>query len=51
MPADPARYAAELYRTLHALDEETLDWIAVEPPPDSPEWAGIDDRLQRAAAI
>jgi len=51
MPADPARYAAALYETLHRLDDEHLDWIAVELPPDEPEWAGIRDRLQRAAAI
>jgi L-threonylcarbamoyladenylate synthase len=50
MPADPAQFAAALYETLHCLDEEHLDWIAVELPPDEPEWAGIRDRLQRAAA-
>jgi L-threonylcarbamoyladenylate synthase len=50
MPDDPARYAAALYETLHRLDEEGFDWIGVEPPPDTPEWAGINDRLQRAAA-
>lgn len=49
MPADPAAYAALLYRTLHDLDTLQLDWIAVEPPPDTPEWAGILDRLTRAA--
>ncbi|MCU1261116.1 MAG: translation factor, partial [Bryobacterales bacterium] len=49
MPADPAGYAALLYRTLHHLDTLHLDWIAVEPPPDTPEWAGIRDRLTRAA--
>jgi L-threonylcarbamoyladenylate synthase len=51
MPADPTQYAALLYEMLHRLDEEHLDWIAVELPPDEPEWAGIRDRLQRAAAI
>jgi len=51
MPTDPARYAAALYETLHRLDDEHLDWIAVELPPDEPEWAGIRDRLHRAAAI
>ena len=51
MPADPAQYAAALYGTLHALDDEAFDWIAVEPPPDSPEWTAINDRLRRAAAI
>lgn len=49
MPADPRAYAATLYRTLHRLDEEGLDWIAVERPPDRPEWAGVLDRLTRAA--
>ena len=51
MPADPAQYAAALYSILHSLDEEAFDWIAVEAPPDSPEWAAIHDRLKRAAAI
>jgi L-threonylcarbamoyladenylate synthase len=50
MPADPRAYAAVLYETLHRLDAQSLDWIAVEPPPDTPEWAGILDRLRRAAA-
>ena len=48
MPADPQAYAAVLYETLHRLDAQSLDWIAVEPPPDTPEWAGILDRLRRA---
>jgi len=50
MPADPAHYAATLYETLHRLDDEGFDWIAVEPPPDEPAWAGITDRLKRAAS-
>lgn len=50
MPADPQAYAAALYETLHRLDAQSLDWIAIEPPPDTPEWAGILDRLRRAAA-
>jgi len=50
MPADPGRYAAALYETLHRLDDEGFDWIAVEPPPDEPAWAGITDRLKRAAS-
>ena len=49
MPSDPARYAASLYETLHRLDDAGFDWIAVEPPPDTLEWAGINDRLRRAA--
>jgi L-threonylcarbamoyladenylate synthase len=50
MPADPRSYAAALYRTLHRLDAQALDWIAIEPPPDTPEWAGVLDRLRHAAA-
>ncbi len=49
MPADPRAYAAALYDTLHRLDGRHLDWIAVEAPPDAPEWAGVLDRLRRAA--
>jgi len=50
LPESPAAAAAELYATLHKLDQMNLDWIAVELPPDTPEWAGVRDRLQRAAA-
>jgi len=49
MPALPEAYAALLYSRLHELDREGLDWIAVEFPPDSREWAAIRDRLTRAA--
>ncbi len=49
MPADPLAYAAALYDTLHRLDAESHDWIAIERPPDTPEWAGVLDRLRRAA--
>lgn len=48
MPDDPARYAARLYAVLHELDREGLPWIAVETPPDAPEWEAIRDRLRRA---
>ena len=49
MPADAREYAAVLYETLHRLDAEGLDWIAIDEPPDAPEWAGVRDRLRRAA--
>ncbi len=49
MPAEAREYAATLYRTLHQLDREGLDWIAVERPPDAPEWAAVHDRLGRMA--
>jgi len=50
MPAAPRDYAAALYATLHRCDEQGYDWIAVEEPPDLPEWAAIRDRLRRAAS-
>jgi L-threonylcarbamoyladenylate synthase len=49
MPAQPEAYAAQLYRRLHELDREGLDWIAVEYPPETREWTAIRDRLTRAA--
>jgi L-threonylcarbamoyladenylate synthase len=49
MPAQADAYAAALYGQLHELDREGLDWIAVEFPPESAEWAAIRDRLTRAA--
>ena len=49
MPSDPVPYAAALYSTLHRLDQENLDWIAVEPPPETSHWAGVLDRLRHAA--
>ena len=49
MPTGSAEYAAQLYRTLHELDLENYDWIAVDTPGDNPEWDAIRDRLSRAA--
>jgi L-threonylcarbamoyladenylate synthase len=49
MPPDAPGYAAALYEILHRLDDRGFDWIAVEQPPEWPEWAGILDRLRRAS--
>jgi L-threonylcarbamoyladenylate synthase len=49
MPLDAEPYAAQLYRVLHQLDAENWPWIAVEMPPDAPDWSAIRDRLTRAA--
>ena len=47
---DHEREAGDLAaQTLHQLDGESLDWIAIERVPDSTEWLGIRDRLDRAA--
>lgn len=49
MPDDAPAYAAKLYSALHELDAQGYDWIAITLPPDTPEWAGVRDRLLRAA--
>jgi L-threonylcarbamoyladenylate synthase len=49
MPDNAREYAATLYARLRAADEEQWDWIAVEKPAATPEWAGILDRLKRAS--
>ena len=49
MPAEAGGYAARLYATLHELDAAGYHRILVERVPDEPEWAGVRDRLLRAA--
>ncbi|HVW07113.1 MAG TPA: L-threonylcarbamoyladenylate synthase [Bryobacteraceae bacterium] len=49
LPSDPAAAAETLYGRLHELDEQGFDWIAIDLPPETPEWAGIRDRIIRAA--
>jgi len=48
-PRDAAGYAHVLYANLRRLDEAGCDAIIVERPPQAPEWAAINDRLDRAA--
>ena len=50
MPADPAQAARQLFAVLREFDAQGVDQIWVETPPDTPAWAGVRDRLQRAAA-
>jgi L-threonylcarbamoyladenylate synthase len=49
MPSDPQQYAAKLYAELRKADAEDWNWIAIEKPPETPEWEGILDRLTRAS--
>ena len=49
MPSDRNSYAQRLYAELHQADGEGWDWIAVEKPPETPDWAAIHDRLRRAS--
>ena len=50
LPDSPEPYARQLYGVLRQADAGGFDWIAVLPPLPSPAWAGILDRLERAAA-
>jgi len=50
MPENAANYGTILYSTLHDLDNEHFDSIAIEPLPPGAEWDGIRDRLMRATA-
>ncbi len=49
-PREAGGYAHALYANLRALDDAGCDAILVEKPPQTPEWAAINDRLARAAA-
>ncbi len=49
-PADPERFARELYDTLRRLDALGLQRLLVERVPESPRWDAVRDRLARAAA-
>ena len=50
MPDQPQAAAHELFAVLHELDALGVSLIWVEQPPDTPDWDGVRDRLQRAAA-
>lgn len=49
-PDTAAAAAHELFGVLRELDGLGVDCILVEAPPADPEWEGVRDRLQRAAA-
>jgi L-threonylcarbamoyladenylate synthase len=48
-PTEPQAYAHQLYAVLRRLDQLQLDRLLIETPPSAPAWAGIHDRLGRAA--
>jgi L-threonylcarbamoyladenylate synthase len=50
MPDDAAAAAQELFSVLRDLDADGARLVWVEQPPATPEWEGVRDRLQRAAA-
>lgn len=50
MPANAKTVAHELFAVLHDFDAQGVSLLWVETPPDEPEWLGVRDRLERAAA-
>lgn len=50
MPVEAEALARELFAVLRELDAAGVGAIWVEQPPPGPEWDGVRDRLQRAAA-
>jgi L-threonylcarbamoyladenylate synthase len=50
MPDDAPATAQQLFAVLRDFDAQGVKLIWVETPPDTPDWAGVRDRLQRAAA-
>jgi L-threonylcarbamoyladenylate synthase len=48
LPSQPEDVAERLYSALHALDDLKVDCLLVELPPNTPEWAAVLDRLNRA---
>ena len=50
MPDDAAATAQQLFAVLRAFDDLGVKLIWIEAPPNSPEWDGVRDRLQRASA-
>ena len=47
--AHAREYARLLYATLHELDERGCNLVLIERPPEGAEWAGVRDRIERAA--
>jgi L-threonylcarbamoyladenylate synthase len=50
MPDDAAATAQQLFAVLRGFDDDGVKLIWIETPPTTPEWEGVRDRLQRAAA-
>ena len=49
MPESAAEYARMLYATLHRVDAEGYAVVVIEALPEGSEWAGLRDRVSRAA--
>jgi L-threonylcarbamoyladenylate synthase len=49
-PSTAVQAAHDLFGVLRELDARGVQQIWVQNPPDTPDWEGVRDRLQRAAA-
>src|SRR6218665_2766039 len=50
MPDDASATAQQLFAVLRSVDDAGVPLIWIETPPATPDWEGVRDRLQRAAA-
>jgi len=50
MPDDAEAAAQQLFSVLRGFDDAGVRLIWIETPPATPDWEGVRDRLQRAAA-
>jgi L-threonylcarbamoyladenylate synthase len=50
MPKEASQAAHDLFSVLRNFDARGVRTIWIEVPPDTPEWEGVRDRIQRAAA-
>ena len=51
MPDNASATAQQLFAVLRGFDAQGVKLIWIETPPDTPEWDGVRDRLQRASAV
>ncbi len=49
MPGAAGEYARRLYDSMHSLDDAGCTLAVIERVPDTVEWAGVRDRLERSA--
>ena len=50
MPTEVNAYAHDLYSALRDLDDDLIDIILVQKPPQTVEWLAVNDRLSKAAS-
>lgn len=50
MSTDINAYAHDLYSALRDLDDDLIDIILVQKPPQTVEWLAVNDRLSKAAS-